>query len=387
VNFSENGVVKKTTKVFLICFLVSYFMAVFLLVTEQFAWRCDFVNLMTGSRILRFGEAEHLYDLETQRDYQLSITSPNKLTFLPYRNLPIFAYIFIPLTFLPLLAAYKLYTVILIIVTLFISWFSSRVFKNLHKSYWIYLPFIFYPYFLAIFYGQVTIFLLLFFVLIYFFLRKESFFLVGFFVGFLFLKIQYIIVFPFIFFLVKDKQVYLKGLLVSSILIYLTSAYMLGFDFIVGYFKMLVITENANYGTKATSMFSLLPALSQISPFTKKSLFFINFAFYLLAIWYYYKNYLKYPLKINFSVIILFTLVFCVHGGIVDIALILLPIWFLIDIYRSKNKVSVGNIIVIFVLIFSYLLFILNMTYIIPFLFLFSVALLFRKINLGFLKK
>ena len=378
---------KKIIFVFLLCFLVSVVLVVFTTGLDKYAWRSDFVSFITGARIVREGNGVDIYNLDTQREYQFKITAPNKLNLLPFRNPPITTFFFIPLSSLSINDAYKIYTLILTSVLVLISWLSLQAFENLKNTYWFVLPFIFHPSIEAILSGQISVFLLLVFMFIFIYLKKENYIKAGFLTGFLLIKFQYIISFPFILLLVKNKNSFLKGFTASTLLIVLGSTFISGPNFIESYLQMLIITENPLYSTKDIHMFSLFSALSQITSFTKQNLFIINSALYLLAIWFYYKNYKKYSLEICFSVLLLLTLVFCVHGGNIDMALLLIPIWLLIDVYKGSKKTYIEHIFVIFILIFTPLVYILELSYIIPFLFLLSVALLFRKINLDFIRK
>lgn len=381
VKTSYVEIAKKIIYIFSFCLLISVSLIVFVAGAEDFAWRSDFASFITGARIIRFGEAESLYDLSIQQKHQLLATAPNKQILLPFRNLPVLALVFVPFTYLSIFPAYKIYTSILVFVTLFISWFSTKAFKNLKQSYWFLLPFIFYPSLVAIFTGQISTFLILIYLLLYYFLKNDRHFTTGIVVGLLLLKTQYIISLPFVFLLVKDKKEFLKGFLITSFLILLGSISLSGLGFFENYLKMLVSTESSVYGTRDTCMFSLVPALSQITSFTKKSLIFVNFILYVLAVWFFYKIYRDWSLEISFVVTILFTLVFCIHGGNVDMALLVVPLWLLIDICKSSRGCALNNVIVIFILIFSSLFFILKISFAIPFLFLLSVALLYMKIN------
>ncbi|MCL4387197.1 DUF2029 domain-containing protein [Patescibacteria group bacterium] len=373
---------RKLIGIFLFCFFVSIILAI--LIWENFvnALGSDLVSFLTGAKIIWVGQGKLLYNLNTQYNFQSLIANPHRENFLlPFRNVPLFALFFIPLSFLPLLTAYKIFTLTLVVIALLVSRFSLKIFDNLKGSYWFALPFIFHPSFGSIFAGQVSILLLFLFMSIYYYLRKGSLLKSGFLVGLLVLKIQYIISFPFIFFLVKDKKNFLKGFFISSSLILLGSIFISGIDFFKDYIYMLVNTQNPNFGTKAENMFTLYSSLAQISPFSsfpKQSLFLINLLFYSLSIWIFYKNHKKISKEAGFTILTLLTLIFSLHGVNHDLALLVLPLWLLIDKLKKGKKADFSNILVIFILILSPLTFVLKVSYLTSFLFIFSVALLFR---------
>lgn len=370
--------VKQVVFIFLLSLLISAWVVVFLSGVERYVYRSDFVSFINGAHIVNNGRGRDLYDLGLQRESQIMVTTPgNRMILLPYRNPPILAFFFIPFALLPLVTAYKIYTLILILVTLIIVWLSKELFKNLRESYWLVLPFIFYPSIVAIFAGQVSMFILLIFLLAYYFLKKGNALLLGVITGFLLLKPQYAIGYPFIYFLTKDRAVFLKGLFISSFLLIAGSILISGPGFLKNYFQMLVQTEKM-IGEAKTSMFTLFFTLSKTT-LQKHYIFMINLFLYLIAICYFYRNYENIKLNVSFCVAILFTLVFCIHGVIVDMAIVLLPIWILLDDIKNDRKIDVASVIVIFILILSPLGYILKTPYIIAFLFLVSVALLFSQ--------
>lgn len=377
-------ITKKIVFVYLFSFLVS---VVFTAGLDKYAWRRDLVSFITGARIIVGGDGENIYNLDFQSEYQSKITTPNKLILLPFRNPPITAFFFIPLSFLSINNAYKIYVSILISVLVFISWLSLKTFENLNNSYWFVLPFIFNPSIVAIFSGQISVFLLLIFMFIFINLKKTNSFKTGLLTGFLLIKLQYLVIFPFVYFLIKDKKQFFFGFFISSLFVLIGSIYISGIGFFEEYLRMLILTENPLYGTKNTSMFSLFSSLSQIISTTKQNLLLLNLGLYLIVIWIFYTKHRRLSLGINFTILTLLTLVFCIHGGDVDLVLLLLPIWLLIDAIRSSKKIEFEKAFVIFILIFSTLAFVLKISFIIPFLFLLSVALLFRRPDLQIQRK
>lgn len=386
VNNLKIKVFNKLFLVFSFCFLISAALIIFVTGIERNARKTDLVSFITGAKIISSGKAGFLYDLDTQQSYQDIVTAPYKLKLIPYRNPPVLAFFHIPISFMPLNSAYKVYTLVLLSITVIVSWLSKKAFVNTGKSFWFVLPFIFFPSFVAIYSGQNSTSLILTFILIYYFLRKKTYFITGIITGLLFMKFQYLVIFPYLYFLIKNKKRFLIGFLVSSTLVILGSLYIFGLGFFREYLTMLIATENPVYSTRSETMFTLFSSLTQITSLAKHDLFWINFIIYSLSVLYFYKNYMKFSLEINFAVLSFLTLTFCVHGGNIDIALLIVPLLLLIDVYRGSKKHYLENILVIFIVIFSTLLFGFKLSFMFPFHFLLSVALLFKKNKKQFAK-
>jgi hypothetical protein len=371
-------ILKKVIFVFLLCSLISTLLFVFMVEVDGFVCRSDFVSFINGAYILGSGKGVDLYDLQVQYENQQIVTKPyNQMSLLPYRNPPIVALLFIPFTLLPLVVAYKLFTLLLILTILLIVWLSNSLFNNLKNSFWLMLPIIFYPSIIAIFAGQVSIFILLIYFAGYYYFKKKKPFLLGLITGFLLLKPQYFISIPFIFLVISKKKNFLRGLLVTCLLIYLISILIVGPGFLKVYFQMLVETEDM-VAVANTSMFTLFYTLSKTA-IQKHLAFLVNLILYFVTLYYFYANYRKINLERNYCLIVLSTLVFCVHGVIVDMAITLLPILILLDGIKSKREFVSGDVVVLFILVLSPLGYTLKVPYIISLLFLLSVALLFRK--------
>lgn len=382
----NSGIARTVFVVFLFCYLGSVFWAT-LGLNDFHALKSDLTSFLTGASIVKEGLGKDLYDVEVQRIYQDKINAPYiKSNILIYKNPPPLALFFVPLSFFSIFTAYKIYNLVLILVTLSISWISTKIFKNLQGSFWYMLPFIFYPSFATIFSGQTSIFLLFGFMMIYFYLKKSNDIGTGITTGFLFLKPQYIISLPFIFLLTKNKRDFLRGFVLSSLIIFLLS-YLIAGNYLGDYLRILYDTESIKYGSNEEAMFTLYSSLTQLTGLSKINLFLVNIPFYLLAVWFYYNNYRKLNLGVNFLVLVLLTCVFCLHGVNNDLALLLIPLWILIDLYKSRIKLYPESIFVIFILILSPLVYVLEISYLIPFLFLFSVALLSWKSGLQITEK
>src|SRR3989344_3623586 len=105
-------------------FIFSSFLAllevVFFVLSLNEANGSDFISYYTGAYTIRTGEGSKLYDLQVQYDNQQEILFKEQksevedsfvgfIKILPYVNIPPLALFIIPLTFIPFIAAYKLF--------------------------------------------------------------------------------------------------------------------------------------------------------------------------------------------------------------------------------------------------------------------------------------
>ena len=82
----------------------------------------DFTSYYTGALIIRSGNAHNLYDVPTQMSTQQSLLLPHGWQFrdglLPYVNPPIFAALFVPITYIPLDWAFHVWNLVSLLMLL-----------------------------------------------------------------------------------------------------------------------------------------------------------------------------------------------------------------------------------------------------------------------------
>lgn len=371
-------------RIFIFSSLAAFLFAVVFTLSFKEAVGSDLVSYLTGARILRQERGEFLYNLDKQYYYQQKVIKPHVETgLLPFVNPPIIALFFIPLSFFPLLYAYKIYIIILFLVMVFISGVVSKIFSNLRESFWLILPFIFYPSFGAVFVGQLSPFLVLCFLLIYLYLTKTNESIVGILAGLLLLKVQYIILVPYLFLLVKDKRLFIKYFLSSMLILVTISSLLSGWKIWDNYFITIYFAQNPEYGTRVWNMFTLHSSLSQIKPFSSLSyieLALINLLFYLISLGIFIKLSRFIPLDRLFAIAVILTLVFCMHGVNYDLSLLLLPIFILLNTLRKKAKKNMTTyitvLLTILILVVSPVLYPLKISFWISFIFIIVVIML-----------
>ena len=375
--------VRKVIFIFKLSVIVALLFVIIYVLSFKDALGSDFVSFMTGALVVRQGDGELLYDVPTQYNYQKIVIEPQReATVLPFRHIPLFALLFIPFTFLPLLFAYKLFAIVNLGALLFFCFLTTRTFKKFNfDTVWPYLVFVFYPTLGSIFVGQISILLILLLLLIYRYSRKQNSFTSGILSGLLFLKIQYILFIPFIFVLSKTKKMYLKGLFLSTTIIFLLSILIFGPNFFYNYPSFLIKTENPIFGSRTQDMVTFYATLARIKPFSINQasfLILINMVFYALSLFLFYRI-LK---RLNFGEAFVFglvsTLVFSVHAIDYDLSLLIIPILILGEMFYLKRK-DYRYISLVFLYILLHALAILAKEYLISPVLLFSSVLLYPR--------
>ena len=317
-------------KVFSFCILVSFIFTIFLATYPAQITRSDFVSFFAAAEIIKDGKGGELYDFNTQDLYQKEIVSPHSREgFLPFRNPPIFAALFIPFTFFPLVVGYKLYAFFLVVVLLFASYLSTKVYKNLPTFLLPIFFFLYFPVITTIFWGQTPILFLFLFLCLLKLLKGRNYYWVGVLAGLLSLKLQYLAFMPFLLLLVKDRKKLLGGFLISIFWVFMGSLLVSGMFSLAKYPSFLIETEAASFGSRPWQMISIyylalsFPSLASMG---KTAILGINALFYALVLYIFFKQRRKVPLDIAFSAALLFTIAFSLHVQVHDTSLALIPI-------------------------------------------------------------
>ena len=306
----------------------------------------DLVSFLTGAKIVRNGEGRLLYDLYEQFKYQLDVIAPlTKGNLLPFRGLPVTAFLFIPLTYLPLRTSYNIFLLINILAIYILA-------KNLVKSFDLrkwekFALFIlaFWPSVSSLILGQYTPFLALILLFIYSSLKNKKDFYAGLLSGLLLLKPQTILITPFLYFYEK-KINYLLGLILSTTALLLVSLVIVGPDVLASYFTFLELTENSFYGSRPFHMFSLFASLKTLFPLmSNKFFYFVNAFFYLTSLVVLIKRRPKFNDFFLLAVII--TLILSTHSLVHDLIILLIPISILLRKYLKKPTSSLKVLIII----------------------------------------
>ncbi|MDW8067655.1 MAG: glycosyltransferase family 87 protein [Anaerolineae bacterium] len=99
--------------IFYLAIALGYLGLLMVAARSRLLWRMDFTNSYTGGTIVRLGLGAHLYDLALQTRVQQAILGPGRRFadgLLPFNNPPHFALMIVPLSLLPLEAAFGCWT-------------------------------------------------------------------------------------------------------------------------------------------------------------------------------------------------------------------------------------------------------------------------------------
>lgn len=302
----------------------------------------DFVSFLTGSSILSSGNAQNIYNLETQKVAQLLIKQSSDIsTLLPFRSLPFLALLFKPFLSYNLITAYKTFLIINFGFVIIFTYFSGEIFPNLKRSfYWFLIPFAFFPFLHGLFLGQISSILLVLTLAIYFLLKNKKDTVSGILSAFLLIKFQYLTMVPMFFLLSGKKRKFLIGFLVTFSILALININLVGLDTIIEYPHFLSSTETGGFGSRPVEMFSLGSFLLMLSKgsISFSDLLISNLLVYLFMLWIFYKNLKKVKFNDLFIFIILTSLFFGIHVLDHDLMILLVPIYILINEYFKSRK-------------------------------------------------
>lgn len=321
---------------FFISLIVSTLYSIFTLPRFMVA-SSDFVSFPTGALLIKAGKGELIYDLQTQFFYQQYLTDYARDWLLPFRSPPVVALAFIPLTYFPLILAYKLFAAFNLFILFLFTFFSGRIFPKIKKfKFWPFLPFIYLPSLKTIMLGQLSIILSLVLLFIYKSAKSKKSLLVGLLAGLIFLKPQYLIAIPFFFLLVPDRRRFILGFLLSFSSLALLSISVSGVNSLLAYLPFAIQTEITTFGSRAYHMYTFY-SLLRFLPFSLSSFsrFLINGVFYLLALLLFAKRKRKLGPDKSFILAILFSILFSVHCLDHDLSFLLIPIFILLNQYKK----------------------------------------------------
>lgn len=374
---------------FIVSFFIALIVCVFFVLSFKTAVGSDFVSYLTGAYIVRSGYWDKLYDLATQYRFQQIVIYPNsESSVLPYVNIPILALVIVPFTYLPLLTAYKIFVLVLLLVVGIFSFFVHKAFKYLRGSLWVLIPFIFYPSFGSIFEGQITPIILLDLILIFVLFKNNKESLAGLLTSFLLFKIQYVILFAYLLALTTQRKKFLKGFLLGSIVILGVSLFLSKGGILTSYFPFIFSVQKPELGTRMADMLTLHASLSQIfKTISYKHIFIINSLLFLVSLTVFYLKRKKLKFEEAFAVAIIFTLVFSVHSVNYDYALLLIPIFYLLNEYKHYKNLSHSKLLALLLLLLLPILFIsttANTGLLVPYLLFLSIYLILKKDGYAF---
>ena len=209
----------------------------------------DFAFIYAAAELIKDGSGTHLYDYDAQKRVQDRLFSEVEIRkgTLVFNHLPVEALLFVPFSYLPFAWAYGLWAVINVSILFGLPFLLAPHDSNLKE---IFRPFLslffvaFFPCFVAVLQGQISILLLLLFALAFLSLKQGRDFLAGCLLGLTLFKFQ--IVLPFMLpFCLKKRWKVLFGFLVVTSGLVLLSLSLVGWKGMTAYLHLLW-RENQN---------------------------------------------------------------------------------------------------------------------------------------------
>lgn len=307
--------------------------------------RTDFISYFTGANLIFNGEGKSLYDIQTQSSFQAQFVGIHERVN-PFKNFPTLTLILLPLTFFPIGFAYKIFVLVnILLLIIFINKFAKST-PKLNKDL-IYLAFLlFFPTAISIITGQISIMLFILWFYLMKYGKKQNAIYSGILSGLLLIKPQYLIITPFLFFILKEKKKFIVALASSVLIQIILSLLLVGWEGLQKYPGFIINTESAFYRSDIYSQMSIssfLHYINSILGFSKMTVYSVNAILYLVFLFIFAAHAQNTPFKNSFSSASLFTLALTPHAWEFDLVLILLPIIFLLDLILKKGRKKIGR--------------------------------------------
>lgn len=353
----------QTRKILLIVFsviLFSFVTGTFLFVrnigTRLAILGTDFVAYYTGGKMLMLRPHDKLYDFHLQYDLQVTYIPefPNINFVYPFRNPPFMALVFLPLANLQMAQAY----IVWLVFNIFCGVIVSLVFADLlnlqrasDKLIVLVGVFIYPPVWITLILGQVSLLLVLSFLLAYRAVKKGDSLRAGLFLSILLIKPQYLLV-PLSLLLLHRKFRVIAGFGMGLLITFALSIYAVGINGLISFFYSLTNTLQwkETYNVTPAAMFTwrgfLQLAFGQTNSGLPLMLFICGWITIGLLCFYIWKIWLSSPDKftLQWASLPIGALLLSPYANIQDISLLLVTacmylIW--IKNYAPKQKTQI----------------------------------------------
>jgi chromate transport protein ChrA len=308
----------------------------------------DFLQYLTGGTILKNGEIKNLYDYETQLNYQKTLRNSQDVdNILAFRTPPIVAALYAPLT---TLSYEKAFLITVIINGILLAAITLLLLKtlNMKKRTWILLTagiILYLPIFFNLQSAQISILILFFCTLSFYFLKKKQPFVAGIAAGMLFLKPHLLTISFLVFWLLKNgnRKKYFMGAFSSVLALILISTAMYGPKFVIEYPMYLIKSEDFAHGTPMNNQInvsSLIYTITEKPEIINAANVGINVAIYAGIIWLLEKRKSQ-NFNMGYAAVVILGTVANLHTMPCELVFMLIPIyattqWF-VDNKQHKN--------------------------------------------------
>lgn len=253
--------IKKITLFLILFYMLAFSSLALSHVTSEFSsdlsvYDSDYMAYLTGAAIVKNGVASALYNLEFQNEVFNSLNPRHStLGFRSFRNTPILALAFAPLLNLDLYTGFRLYTIInLVILGICVHVFSKQIKSRLWA---LLITLSFFPLIPQIYNGQLSIILGSVVLAILYAHNKKKHFLVGALTALLYIKPQYLTLFPLLLVFSEDKKRLSIGFFTALASFVALDTLLYGSNFLLNYLRFLSSTELLKLGTNPASVSSL----------------------------------------------------------------------------------------------------------------------------------
>jgi len=206
----------------------------------------DFIIFYTGAQILRDGLGPDLYDLSVQKLYQSKFNVPIRLGPLPYNHPPFELLWHVPLTYLPYVSAYLVWTAInVIFLGILYRLFGLQENKDVVYMFF-FMVLGFYPVTVALLHGQDSILLCLLLTGAFIMLKERKETVAGMFVALALIKPQFAVPAMTVLF-VRPYSSAVKAFLITGSILLVVSMLMVGSGGAQKYLYLLETTDRLNY--------------------------------------------------------------------------------------------------------------------------------------------
>lgn len=304
----------------------------------------DLYAYLTGAEIIKQGNIHNLYNVQEQRRIQEEYIFNEKLTspyLLTFRSPPIVAIPFIALRNLPNILAYKIIGLVNLTLTI-----ASIILLTITLKEWrTLIPLIlFLPITNNLHYGNITPLVFFILVLIFITLRSNKPLWVGVLTGLLFIKLQYLIIIPFLWIILKKHLNFYIGLCGTLIVLILSNIFIYGRTSLVEWLKFVVRSEDITMGTNVVdnmNLFAFTPLLNPIfKSHTTLFITIVSIVSYLGIVWLLFKNRKKFSLDIFFSIAILSILGLNMHTMYGELTFLTIPLMiFAKNYFKEKTRI------------------------------------------------
>ncbi|MEK7595233.1 MAG: glycosyltransferase family 87 protein [Patescibacteria group bacterium] len=220
----------------------------------------DFSAFYTAAHIINSGEVGNLYNQELQLKVQNEkIPPPTRSTPLTFRNPPIVGYLFLPFSVLDYSSSYKLFLLMNLLIICFALVITCKTFE-IKNSVALVVGGAFYPLFATLYWGQISSLVFLGISLSFYFYKKKLFLFSGVFASLVFVKPQFLLFLPLVYFGLKageQRKLFFLGAFGALLVVALTSVLLLGSDGVWAYPKFVTSTERLTAGTDTTFLYTI----------------------------------------------------------------------------------------------------------------------------------